>query len=170
MDSLFEAENSNHSSSSSIEFGDSGTDSTPNVAQSPNSSSGDDDTNNDEDGSDVCSLRNEMPAMMYGMGDDMNPFEETIDVLLEIVKEYISDVTLAACQACSRTGRSEVRLSVDSIKYVVRKSPPKVKRIDQLLELKQVIRSVRSVITEDPETDLLVDLYSKNDVEAERAV
>ena len=50
----------------------------------------------------------EIRCMLYGFGDDSNPFTETVDVLEELVLEFISEMTHRAMEI-GRQGKVQVR-------------------------------------------------------------
>jgi transcription initiation factor TFIID subunit 13 len=45
--------------------------------------------------------------MMYGFGDDQNPYTESVDLLEDLVIEYITEMTHRAMEI-GRTGRVQV--------------------------------------------------------------
>src|SRR6218665_2577005 len=49
----------------------------------------------------------ELRCMMYGFGDDQNPYTETVDMLEDIVIEFISDITLRGLEI-GRSGKVTV--------------------------------------------------------------
>lgn len=49
----------------------------------------------------------ELRCMMYGFGDDQNPYTESVDLLEDLVIEYITEMTHRAMEI-GRTGRVQV--------------------------------------------------------------
>ena len=49
----------------------------------------------------------ELRCMMYGFGDDQNPFTESVDLLEDLVIEFITETTHRAMEI-GRTGRVQV--------------------------------------------------------------
>lgn len=61
----------------------------------------------------------ELRCMMYGFGDDQNPYTESVDLLEDLVIEFITEMTHRAMEI-GRTGRVQVEDIVflgESFKY-----------------------------------------------------
>jgi transcription initiation factor TFIID subunit 13 len=87
-------------------------------------------------------LRRDLPAMLYGLGDVRNPYTETVDMLQDLVMEYITDVTAAA----SKVTRENEPIRVSAVSFAVRKSPSKCARIKDLLKASQELRNARRAL------------------------
>ncbi len=57
----------------------------------------------------------ELRCMMYGFGDDQNPYTESVDLLEDLVIEFITETTHRAMEI-GRTGR----VQVEDIVFLVR--------------------------------------------------
>uniref|UniRef100_A0A8C5VFC9 Transcription initiation factor TFIID subunit 13 n=1 Tax=Microcebus murinus TaxID=30608 RepID=A0A8C5VFC9_MICMU len=58
----------------------------------------------------------ELRCMMYGFGDDQNPYTESVDILEDLVIEFITDMTHKA-MSIGRQGR----VQVEDIIFLIRK-------------------------------------------------
>lgn len=76
--------------------------------------------------------------MMYGFGDDKNPYTESVELLEELVLKYITDTTRKAMNT-KRTGR----LTVDDIMYLIRKDKRKCDRVKELLLMNEELKKSR---------------------------
>uniref|UniRef100_A0A6G1SLH0 Transcription initiation factor TFIID subunit 13 n=1 Tax=Aceria tosichella TaxID=561515 RepID=A0A6G1SLH0_9ACAR len=80
----------------------------------------------------------ELRCMMYGFGDDKNPYTESVELLEELVLKYITDTTRKAMNI-KRTGR----LTVDDIMYLIRKDKRKCDRVKELLLMNEELKKSR---------------------------
>jgi len=83
----------------------------------------------------------ELKNLMYGFGDDRNPANDTVNVMEEILIEYITDV----CQtAGAQTKR--VRLSIDDLRRALSRPPDakKLARMEELLFMQEDIKRARA--------------------------
>ncbi|XP_041462740.1 transcription initiation factor TFIID subunit 13-like [Lytechinus variegatus] len=85
----------------------------------------------------------ELRCMMYGFGDDQNPYAETVDLLEDLVLGFITDITLKATQV-GRQGR----VQVEDIIFLIRKDPRKYSRIKQLLLMNEELKKARKAFDE----------------------
>lgn len=74
--------------------------------------------------------------MMYGFGDDKNPYTESVEVLEELVLMYITDTTRKAAKRSSK-------ITVDDIMYLVRKDKRKCNRVKELLVMNEELKKSR---------------------------
>ena len=83
-------------------------------------------------------MRRDLAAMMYGLGDDRNPFTETVDLVEDLVMEYMSELTLEA-------GRVSCGERADGGEHRIRRprSESKCSRIQELMTASQDLRVVR---------------------------
>jgi transcription initiation factor TFIID subunit 13 len=77
--------------------------------------------------------------MMHGLGDDKNPYKETVAVLEDLVCGYIQAITVQACSAAKRSSE----LDSDHILHVVRNDPKKYARVKELLSVNEVLKCAR---------------------------
>ncbi|XP_071134865.1 transcription initiation factor TFIID subunit 13-like [Mytilus edulis] len=104
----------------------------------------------DEDGEDDTPLEKrkkifskELRCMMYGFGDDRNPYTESVDILEDLVIEFLTEMTKKAMEV-GRTGR----ISVEDIIFLIRKDPKKYSRVKELLTMNEELRKARKAFDE----------------------
>lgn len=81
--------------------------------------------------------------MMYGFGDDQNPYTETVDMLEDLVVHYITELTCNAMEI----GRSG-RVQVEDIMFLMRKDPKKFGRAHDLLSMNEELKKARKAFDE----------------------
>lgn len=86
-----------------------------------------------------CTVR----CMMYGFGDDQNPYTESVDMLEDMVIAYITEVI---CKAMD-VGKSG-RVQVEDIMYLVRTDPKKFARVKDLLSMNEELKKARKAFDE----------------------
>ncbi|XP_055712117.1 transcription initiation factor TFIID subunit 13 [Phlebotomus papatasi] len=85
----------------------------------------------------------ELRCMMYGFGDDQNPYTESVDMLEDLVIEFITETTHRAMEI-GRTGR----VQVEDIVFLVRKDPRKYARVKDLLTMNEELKRARKAFDE----------------------
>ncbi|KAG7307775.1 Transcription initiation factor TFIID subunit 13-variant 2 [Plutella xylostella] len=85
----------------------------------------------------------ELRCMMYGFGDDQNPYTESVDFLEDLVIEFITETTHRAMEV-GRTGR----VQVEDIIFLVRKDPRKYARVKDLLTMNEELKKARKAFDE----------------------
>ncbi|EWM22584.1 transcription initiation factor tfiid subunit 13 [Nannochloropsis gaditana] len=85
-------------------------------------------------------LRNDLVKMVYGYGDEKQPMQESVDLLDDLVKEYLEEMCRQACEV-ARLGRRDVQTS-DFI-FLIRKDGRRYKRMKDLLEADEELRDAR---------------------------
>ncbi|KAL8601846.1 Transcription initiation factor TFIID subunit 13 [Nucella lapillus] len=80
----------------------------------------------------------ELRCMLYGFGDDHNPFTEFVDLLEDMVVNYIAEMTKEA-MVLGRPGRVEV----ENILYLIHREPTKYSRVKELLTMNEELRKAR---------------------------
>lgn len=85
----------------------------------------------------------ELRCMMYGFGDDQNPYTESVDLLEDLVVEFIIETTHRAMEI-GRTGR----VQVEDIVFLVRKDPRKYARVKDLLIMNEELKRARKAFDE----------------------
>ncbi|KAJ1811744.1 hypothetical protein LPJ56_004173 [Coemansia sp. RSA 2599] len=83
----------------------------------------------------------ELAMLMYGFGDAMPPLSESVDVLEDILIDYINDVCVQAAKVSGKKGK----VGVDDFKFVLRKDPKKLARVEELIARNKEIESARSL-------------------------
>ncbi|KAI2798319.1 Transcription initiation factor TFIID subunit 13 [Blomia tropicalis] len=85
----------------------------------------------------------ELRCMMYGFGDDQNPYTETVDMLEDLVIHFIGDIALRALEV----GRSG-RVTVEDVMYLVRRDSRKYARVRDLLSMNEELKKARKAFDE----------------------
>ncbi|XP_045111541.1 transcription initiation factor TFIID subunit 13-like isoform X1 [Portunus trituberculatus] len=85
----------------------------------------------------------ELRCMMYGFGDDQNPYTESVDLLEDMVIEFITQMT----QRAMEVGRSG-RVQVEDVMYLVRKDKRKYARVHDLLNMNEELKKARKAFDE----------------------
>ncbi|GIX89437.1 transcription initiation factor TFIID subunit 13 [Caerostris darwini] len=85
----------------------------------------------------------ELRCMMYGFGDDQNPYTESVDLLEDLVIEFITEITHKAMDT-GRTGR----VQVENIVFLVRKDARKYARVKDLLTMNEELKKARKAFDE----------------------
>ncbi|CAO1417633.1 unnamed protein product [Diamesa hyperborea] len=85
----------------------------------------------------------ELRCMMYGFGDDQNPYTESVDLLEDLVIEFITETTHRAMEI-GRTGR----VQVEDIVFLVRKDQRKYARVKDLLTMNEELKKARKAFDE----------------------
>ncbi|EFJ47766.1 hypothetical protein VOLCADRAFT_91682 [Volvox carteri f. nagariensis] len=109
----------------------------------------------------------DLSRLMYGFGDYENPIQETINVVEDILVEYVRETCCAALNEAARMGKLDrdrasgaPKLKVDEkdILFLVRKDPRKYARIRELLDMQLLIKEARKTLD--------VDKISEGDMDA----
>lgn len=82
--------------------------------------------------------------MMHGFGDDTNPYSETVDLMEELVIQFVTEMTLKAMEV----GKSG-RVHVNDIIFIIRKDRKKYSRVNDLLTMKEQIDKARKAFSDD---------------------
>ncbi|OJT15725.1 Transcription initiation factor TFIID subunit 13 [Trametes pubescens] len=87
----------------------------------------------------------ELRNLMYGFGDDRNPANDTVNVMEEILIEYIVDV----CQTASSGGKKS-RLSIEDLRRALSRpaDAKKLARMEELLFMQEDIKRARAQFEE----------------------
>lgn len=83
----------------------------------------------------------ELRQMMYGFGDDEDPLAETVELMEDIVIEYITDMVHKAQEVASQRGK----VGVEDILFLIRKDPRKFARVKELLAMDKMLKEARKV-------------------------
>lgn len=81
--------------------------------------------------------------MLYAFGDDVDPLDETVRVLDEIVTDFIIETSHTAAKAAEVSGRT--KLKVDDFKFAIRKDEVATGRVKELLAADKNIKSTKKV-------------------------
>jgi len=83
--------------------------------------------------------------MMYGFGDVISPLPESLDIMEELVFEYVQHMTMKAMQVSAKRGR----FITEDLIFLVRKDKKKHARAKELLFMWEEIRKARSAFESD---------------------
>ncbi|ESK97009.1 transcription initiation factor tfiid subunit 13 [Moniliophthora roreri MCA 2997] len=88
----------------------------------------------------------ELRNLMYGFGDDRNPANDTVNVMEEILIEYITDV----CQAAAGGPNRKTRLSIEDLRRALSRpaDAKKLARMEELLFMQEDIKRARAQFEE----------------------
>jgi len=81
----------------------------------------------------------DLKVMMYGFGDVYNPLPESVDLMEELVHEYIHEMTIKATSLASKRGK----LVTEDFLHLVRKDKKKQNRVMQLLSMYEELKRAR---------------------------
>ena len=81
----------------------------------------------------------DLPKMMYGFGDVPEPFQESKQLLNQMIEEYIKSFVTDAM-----AGKVDKKLSPSMLKFRI-KNPQKRKRIDELLMMNEELRDAKAL-------------------------
>lgn len=90
--------------------------------------------------------------MLYGFGDVENPRQDTVEVLEDMVVEFISDTIIRAqnvsqvvtpASSYGGTTNSLSKMRVEDILYVLRHDSKKLARVEELLFMNKVVEKAR---------------------------
>uniref|UniRef100_A0A6B2LV85 Transcription initiation factor TFIID subunit 13 n=1 Tax=Arcella intermedia TaxID=1963864 RepID=A0A6B2LV85_9EUKA len=77
--------------------------------------------------------------MMYGFGDVKNPEDETVNLMQELVFEYIREMTFKASEVASKRGK----IQPEDLVFVIRKDRKKYARAIELLSMNEELKRAR---------------------------
>lgn len=80
----------------------------------------------------------EIRCMLYGFGDEQVPYTETVEMLDDLLIQYITDMTVKAMNVGKKG-----RVSVEDIVYLIRKDPKKYARVKELLTMNEELKKAR---------------------------
>ncbi|KAJ2520178.1 hypothetical protein H4217_002220 [Coemansia sp. RSA 1939] len=83
----------------------------------------------------------ELALLMYGFGDSISPLPESVDVLEDILVDFINSTCV---QAATVSGRKN-KILVEDFKFILRKDPKKLARVEELLAMNKEIEVARTL-------------------------
>ncbi|EEB09449.1 transcription factor TFIID complex subunit Taf13 [Schizosaccharomyces japonicus yFS275] len=84
----------------------------------------------------------DLKSLMFAFGDDINPAPDSVNVLEEIVVDYINEMCLEA----ARIAGNRNKVKVDDFKFALRNDSKKLGRVEELLVLQKVIADARRIV------------------------
>ena len=85
----------------------------------------------------------ELRFMMHGFGDDPNPYSETVDLVEDLVMDFVTEMTFKAMEV----GKSG-KVHVNDIIFLIRKDPKKYRRVKELLMMNEELKKARKAFEE----------------------
>ncbi|KAG3293969.1 transcription initiation factor TFIID subunit 13 [Ictidomys tridecemlineatus] len=85
----------------------------------------------------------ELQRMMYGFGDDQNPYTESVDILEDLVIEFIPEMTHKS-MSVGRQGGVQVKDTV----FLIRKEPRNFARVKDLPTMNEELKRARKAFDE----------------------
>ncbi|KAF2840680.1 TFIID-18kDa-domain-containing protein [Patellaria atrata CBS 101060] len=89
----------------------------------------------------------DLEAYLVAFGDERNPLPETVKCLDEIITDYIIEGCHEAAAVASYSRRSKIK--VEDFKHALRRDPPKLGRVSELLALDKEIKKKRKAFETD---------------------
>ena len=98
-------------------------------------------------------FQRELRSMMYGAGDDRQPQSESVELLEEMVEDYVRDILQQAQEACEYRLRSsgkadDAKIRDRDLLFVLRKQRRKHERAIELLEVWKEVKAARGTVDE----------------------
>jgi len=85
----------------------------------------------------------ELRCMMYGFGDDKVPYTETVELLEEVVVEFVRNFIIRSIEI-GKTGK----LQLEDVWYLIRRDPKKYAKVKDLLTMNEELRRARKAFDE----------------------
>ena len=82
----------------------------------------------------------ELRFMMHGFGDDTNPYNETVDLLDDLVVEFVSEMSLKAMDVGKKG-----KIHVDDLLFLIRRDPKKYGRVRDLLHMNEELKQAKRI-------------------------
>ncbi|RIA92060.1 transcription factor TFIID complex subunit Taf13, partial [Glomus cerebriforme] len=80
----------------------------------------------------------DLRLLMYGFGDEPDPAPDTVNVMEELVNDYITEMCLKASKVAK-----DRKVTVDDFKFILRNDPKKLARVEELLFMEKDIKTAR---------------------------
>ena len=90
-----------------------------------------DQSNNGKKPKKVAGFREEIRKLMFGCGDDINPDEQTVDLMETYFEEVLINLVLQSSKRSQRHGANSIRLS--DVLHVIRKDERKYLRMPYII-------------------------------------
>ncbi|KAK0397747.1 hypothetical protein QR680_002249 [Steinernema hermaphroditum] len=88
-------------------------------------------------------FRRELRSMLYGYGDEKVPYDKTLELLEQIVVDYIRML----CQCALNVGKPG-KISLEDIHYIIRRDPKRFGRVKELLSMSEELKKARKAFEE----------------------
>lgn len=87
---------------------------------------------------------NDLSSMVFGFAGDRTPVKETLELLNDVVLEFVGRLTVEGVRVARLSGANGI--SVEAVKYVMRKDPKMRERIEDLLDMHATIKRERNML------------------------
>merc|ERR1711918_174624 len=87
----------------------------------------------------------ELRAMMFGFGDDERPYQDTVEVMEDLVFDFVVEMT----EKCVEVQGKKGRLSEKDLQWVIRKDRKKYARVKELMYMSEELKKARKAFDED---------------------
>lgn len=84
--------------------------------------------------------------MMHGFGDDPVPYNETVDIMEDLVIEFIVEMTQRAMDVGKKG-----KIHVEDILYLIKKDPKKYARVRDLLQMNEELKQAKRIFESNQE-------------------
>uniref|UniRef100_A0A1I7ZAK8 Transcription initiation factor TFIID subunit 13 n=2 Tax=Steinernema glaseri TaxID=37863 RepID=A0A1I7ZAK8_9BILA len=88
-------------------------------------------------------FRRELRSMLYGYGDEKVPYDKTLELLEQIVIDYIRML----CQSALNVGKTG-KISLEDIHYLIRRDAKRFGRVKELLSMSEELKKARKAFEE----------------------
>lgn len=82
-------------------------------------------------------FKREVRQMLYGFGDNRNPRDDTVELVEQLLFEYLAAVVVRSTQVAHSRGRRNPDLS--DLRFLIRKDIRKLRRVNYLVTMKEMI-------------------------------
>ena len=82
----------------------------------------------------------ELRYMMHGFGDDVNPYNESVDMVEDLVIEFITEMSVKAMEVGKKG-----KIHVDDILFLIRKDSKKYARVRDLLTMNEELKQAKRI-------------------------
>lgn len=82
----------------------------------------------------------ELRYMMHGFGDDVNPYNESVDMVEDLVIELITEMSVKAMEVGKKG-----KIHVDDILFLIRKDSKKYARVRDLLTMNEELKQAKRI-------------------------
>lgn len=83
-------------------------------------------------------FQKELRYMMHGFGDDPTPYNETVELVDDLVVEFLTEMTVKAMDVGKKG-----KIHVEDILYLTRKDPKKHARVKELLQMNEELKQAK---------------------------
>ncbi|KAH8554932.1 transcription initiation factor IID, 18kD subunit-domain-containing protein [Umbelopsis sp. PMI_123] len=84
----------------------------------------------------------DLKPMIYGAGDVPQPATDTVALMDDLIIDYITEMCLKAAKVAEKRGK----VKVDDIKFILRKDPKKMARVEELIYMDDHIRKAKQIV------------------------